>query len=127
MGHRFRCVWHGNPMHGHEFDSDNGVCPKCGRSGLPHVQELVSVHFMMPHPHGPFMGPDGIRRAIGCEQQRDVLAYSQLAEHHYAATDDPRAVTCPSCRGLPVFRQMLAAITLSEQPRPFLAEAGCCG
>lgn len=112
------------PGQWHEFEADAPACPKCG-AGEPAVLELADVHFLAPDPKGPFTGcVDGIRRKIGCEPSRDVLAMHQHDMFH--ATEDPRAVTCRRCRGLEAWRQ--AASAFREMRAVLLSgEPGCCG
>lgn len=67
------------------------------------MQPLVDVHFMVLHEHGPITGQWG-RQYVACEPRRDALA--KHPEDMYAATDDPRAVTCPSCKGTKQFKEL---------------------
>ncbi len=105
-----------------EFEADRLACPKCG-AGEAVVIELADVHWLMPDPAGPHEGSDGVRRAVGCDRKRDVLALGTL--DHFAASPDPRAVTCPRCQGLEAWRQ---AAALFREMRGVLAGLkGCCG
>lgn len=98
-----------------EFEADVPKCPHCG-AGEPAVVELADVHFLVPDPAGPFEGRDGVRRAIGCDKRRDVLA--QHMQDEFSASDLPTATTCPSCKGLPEWKK---AATLFRELRALLA------
>ena len=112
---RFRCRRHGQSPRFHEFtdDSGEGVCLKCVEAGWPfccmadapeQIHELVPIHFVVLDPKGPIVGV--CRQHVACEPLRDGLA---LHIHDpYCATDDPRIVTCPSCRGTKAWQGMAA-------------------
>lgn len=106
-----------------EFEADRAGCPKCG-AGEPAVLELTDVHFLVPGPDGPLTGLAGLRWKVGCEPGREALALHLLDT--YAATHDPRAVTCPSCRGLPAWRQAAGAFRELRQGLAII-DPGCCG
>lgn len=125
---RFRCYACRLPLPGNqfrEFESDRPSCPGCG-AGEQAVVELEDVHFLVLDPRGPVAGRDG-RYRVGCEPKREQLA---LDTHDtYAATGDPRAVTCPSCKGLPEWKAAARAVAARDKVyRKLLSqEPGCCG
>jgi hypothetical protein len=111
---RFRCRRHGSAPRFHEFadDTGEGVCQRCIEDGWPlccaadapeQIHELVDIHLIVMDPRGPILGSQG-RQHVACEPKRDGLA---LHRHdQYAATDDARIVTCPSCQGTAVWKQI---------------------
>jgi hypothetical protein len=106
-----------------EFEGDRPLCPKCG-AGMPAVVELVPVHFLYGDPLGPIEGVHGLRYKVACEPTREVLA--RHIGDEYAATGDPRAVTCLSCLTTPQYRR--AAVLIKELRQAMIAaEPGCCG
>ena len=104
---RFRCRACGPLPAGLEWEATgNEQCPKCGRSTRTHpyvVHELTDVHFIVRHADGPILGNSG-RLFVACERKRDALA-RHMADS-YAASDDPRAVTCPACKRTREFLEM---------------------
>ena len=102
---RFRCRNNacGRLPQGFVFEGDLPQCPKCGTGR--HVVPIVDVHFIVIG-SGPIYGAAGFQH-VACEPKRDGLALHPHDE--YAATDDPRAVTCRSCRGTPAWRDMAKA------------------
>lgn len=99
--------WEGDPQ-----------CPRCGRAylpGQPMVVALTDVHLVVMDPQGPIWGGQG-RQRIACQPKRDVLARHNL--DLFSATDDPRVVTCPSCKGTPDYEALSALY-----PEIALAEA----
>lgn len=89
-----------------EFEADRPCCPLCG-AGEPAVVELADVHFLVLDPKGPIPGFGGFRWRLGCMPKRD-----HMAEHEgdtFCCSQDPRAVTCPSCKGLPQWQQQARA------------------
>jgi hypothetical protein len=124
---QWRCYAHGRPPRYHEFESDAGVCDLCGKSGRPQVQPIVLIHWQRADEKGPLTGQDGRRYSIGCEPKREYLALSRLPQHHYAATPLLQKVTCPSCRGLPLFQQMWKALRNLVHPGMRIVDGpGCC-
>lgn len=108
---RYRCVRCGPPPAGLEWGG-KPECPKCGRSGMPHVFELCDVHLMVMDDRGPITGAEG-RQFIACEPRREHLAL--IGGDGFAASGDVRAVTCAACkrtkhfrRGIRQFPQVLA-------------------
>jgi hypothetical protein len=103
---RFRCVRCGPMPHGLVFSPVGGSfqCPKCGRSGPPHVYRLQDVHFIVMHPDGIIYGMQG-NQYVACEPKRDGLA--QHSHDEYAATDHAPSVTCPACRRTREWRTMM--------------------
>jgi hypothetical protein len=123
---RYRCYQCKDPrrrpgVH-HEFEGDRPLCPKCG-AGEPAVLELTPVHFLFGAPDGPIEGKNGLRYRAACEPGREVLAVHALDQ--YAATGDPRAVTCPSCMGTPAYKR--AAGFVKELRGVMIQGDGCCG
>jgi hypothetical protein len=108
----------------HEFESDRPRCPKCG-AGEPAVLELTDVHFLAADPTGPIEGKNGLRFRVACQPTRDALALHTTDT--YAASGDPRAVTCPSCATTPAYRH--AASFVKELRQLLIAgdASGCCG
>lgn len=95
----------------HHFESDDRLqpsCPQCG-AGPPAVVELNDVHFLIAEPRGQIRGSDGLRYRQACDPGRDHLAEARPPglEDTYSATADPRAVTCPSCRGVEEWKLMM--------------------
>lgn len=83
---------------GLEYESDTGQCPRCNRSPITHpytVHPLIDVHFIVMDSRGPILGSFG-RQLVACQPKREFLAAH--SEDSYAATDDPRSVTCPACK-----------------------------
>jgi hypothetical protein len=124
---KFRCYHCKHPSRRpgryHEFEADKPLCPKCG-AGEPAVLQLVGVHFLYGDRMGPIEGRHGLRYRVACEPSREILA-AHLADD-YAASGDPRAVTCPSCLTTPHYRR--AASIIKELRQMMLAaEPGCCG
>ncbi len=105
---RWRCYDCGFGAQFLEWVGD-GECPKCGRKfGGPGksragVQPLTDVHLVTFADDGPVLGLHG-RLVVACQPKRDGLAL--YPGDDYAATDDPRAVTCPSCRGTPAWKAL---------------------
>ena len=104
---RFRCnrPTCGVMPQGFVFESDVPRCPRCGALGAPAVHELCDVHFLVMG-HGPLMGHHGAHH-VACEPERPYLAQHLV---HYAASDDPHAVTCPRCRGMAVFQEFVKGL-----------------
>ncbi len=128
---RFRCY---NPTcgtvpRGFVFEGDIPQCPKCGRIGQPGVQELTDVHFVVMGT-GPIFGGAG-KQHIACQPLRDCMA--RHLDDQFAATDDPRSVTCRSCKGTPAYQDMaklFPEIALGEamdRARGITVAAGCGG
>jgi len=106
-----------------EFEADKPLCPKCGASE-PAVIELTPVHFLYGDPMGPIEGRNGLRYKVACQPGREVLA-THVGDT-YAATGDPRAVTCPSCLGTPQYKR--AASFIKELRHAMIqGDPGCCG
>src|SRR5690242_6691309 len=103
---RFRCYACGPAPHGFEWSGDP-VCPRCNRVGPPVVQVLVDVHLMLMDPKGPIYGRWG-RQLVACQPKRAHLALH--SNDTFAASDDPRAVTCPACRRTPEWQAMAAQL-----------------
>lgn len=101
---RFRCnnVACGQWPRCFEFEDRGGECPKCGMKGPPQVATLIDVHFMLMTAKGPISGRMG-RQMVACQPDRAYLC--RHPSEPFAATDDPRAVTCPKCVRLPCFRE----------------------
>lgn len=101
---RFRCYRCSNPPQYYEF-SDKPACPKCGTpvGRAPAVVELNDVHFVVLDKRGPIQGSFG-RQYIACDPRREGL--SLHPGDGYSATDDPRAATCPSCRGTQQYKDV---------------------
>jgi hypothetical protein len=107
----------------HEFESDRHFCTRCG-----HVaSELADVHLLMPCTGGPIWDGSGGRWQVGCQPKRDVLARNEADQ--FSASHDARAVTCPSCRGLPAYKEQ--AKMWAQWDREFRAryefDRECCG
>lgn len=118
----YRCPCPKRPGEFCEFDADAPSCPKCG-AGEPAVLELVAVHMLLPDPAGPIGGGMHGRWRVGCQPRRDALATHP--GDTFAASPDARAVTCPSCRGLPAYAEQ--ARKIKELQNSFgIAEGGCC-
>ncbi len=102
---RFRCsnVACGLWPRSFEFEDNGGECPKCGLKGPPGIASLIDVHLVVMNPRGPIMGRMG-RQLIACQPNRAYLC--RFPSEPFAATDDPRAVTCPKCQRLPAFREV---------------------
>lgn len=117
---RFRCYCCRCSVPGkfHEFEADAPACPKCG-AGEPAVIELCDVHFLLPDQGGPVVGEFGRRYKVVCEPGREVLATSIYDD--YAASGDPRATTCRSCKGVLAWRQ---AASHFKEMRAALREGG---
>ncbi len=96
---RFRCVRCGVPPEGYVYAGDTPECPKCG-----HCQtiQLCDIHLLVADRKGPIMGL--YRQYVACEPDRDGLATHMHDD--YSATIDPRVVTCPSCQGTDIWKQM---------------------
>lgn len=73
-----------------EFQSDQGVCPKCGQTN---VTLLTLIHLIVPHLTGPIVGKKG-RYFMACSPARVRLATKTNKE---AATNLPSVVNCPGC------------------------------
>lgn len=110
---RFRCRRHGSAPKFFEFadDTGDGVCRKCVEQGWPlccaadapeQIHQLVDIHLVVRDPRGPIIGQT--RQHVACEPLRDGLAMH--SHDDYCATDDPRVVTCPSCRGTQSWRDL---------------------
>jgi hypothetical protein len=105
-----------------EFEGDRAKCPHCG-AGEPAVLELTPVHFLAGDPKGQIEGKNGLRYRVACDPRRDVLAVA--SSDTYAASGDPRAVTCPSCLTTPCFQR--AASFVKDLRHVLIAGgAGCC-
>ncbi len=104
------------------FEADLPVCPRCQAANCV---ELALVHLLVPDQKGPIYDPSG-RLHVACEPKRDALARHRFDD--YAATQDPRAVTCPSCMGTPAYEQLLTLIAPKVAlERRIAREGGCCG
>jgi hypothetical protein len=101
---RFRCIKCARPPRGREFGRDDlvPVCDQCGAMGSPWVFELTDVHLVALDPKGPLEGAMG-RQLVACQPSREYLALH--AHDDFAATDDPRVVTCPRCKGTDAYKQ----------------------
>ena len=140
---RYRCnnPACGQPPRGLEFEGRDGQCPRCGRQHRPGhaasgVVELCDVHFQVYHSAGAQDGWAG-RFYVACEPKRDCLAPNPFL--HYAASDDPRAVTCPACLRTKEWREMCRAlfpahfnlVTGGDRPPAQVlvqpSGEGCCG
>lgn len=120
---RYRCRRHGQPPKFHEFtdETGEGVCQRCVTDGYPlfcmadapeQIHELVDIHYIVMSQQGPILGSMG-RQHVACEPKRDALAMH--AHDPYCATDDPRIVTCPSCRGTKDWQLMAAFFTKQDK------------
>lgn len=126
---RFRCNMPacGSFPKGFEFVDHGGVCPKCGSSGAPLVVALIDVHLMVMDSKGPIQGRMG-RQYVACERARAYLC--RHPEEPFAATDDPRAVTCPKCVRTGEFRaeasayEELAQMVSDSLPTVTVADMG---
>jgi len=98
---RFRCVKCLPPPRGFEFEADYPQCPQCG--GVMQLLRLIDVHLIVMSQAGPILGIEG-RQHVACQPKRDGLA--RHPADTFAATPDPREVTCPSCKGTPAYRDM---------------------
>jgi hypothetical protein len=86
------------------------------------------------HPRGAIHTPFG-RQFVACEPAREL--YSVTASDGYAATPDPRAVTCPSCKGTEHWRAAarrfaemeheLAKVAAATRGGVVFDDRGCCG
>ncbi|MDE2097164.1 MAG: hypothetical protein KGL39_07950 [Patescibacteria group bacterium] len=94
------------PPRGRIFESDSGQCPHCGAEGTHAVFELVYVHFIVMG-SGPIFGAHG-KQHVACEPNRDGL--SIRPGDCYAASEDPRATTCPGCMGTKAWQAASAAM-----------------
>jgi len=125
---RWRCVCGGVP-HGFVFESDTGVCPRCGGSGPMKTAPLVDVHLLVEDDGGPIEGL--VRTYVACQPRRDHLAVHMYDT--FAATGEAIAVTCPSCKGTKAYRERVAAHrklaeAVGEYERIQKQLAGdCCG
>lgn len=141
MGTRWRCGNHQNcpPPHGFQFEADEpGRCPRCGRQGMPYVVPLTDVHFLAVDNAGPLAGHSGTRYRQACKPKRDTLAPNVNIEeepftrgHEYAATNEPWAVTCPSCMATSAFRVAAAQVPgltqeLERRSAIQVMGGGCC-
>jgi hypothetical protein len=110
-----------------EFEADGPLCPHCGTSDNARVViQLVPVHLLLPDPRGPILGAGGRRLKVGCMPARDHLATGEEGET-FSASGDPRAVTCPSCKGLPAWRERANLFPeLKHQLIIEEAAKGCC-
>jgi hypothetical protein len=94
---RFRCNHCSDfPRTFFEWEGRGGECPQCGRKGPPAVAPLADVHLVVQDDKGPIMGQ--FRQRVACQPKREFLGRSVREPFH--ASDDPRAVTCPKCRGM---------------------------
>jgi hypothetical protein len=107
MTGRWRCCKCKPAPRGRIFESDTGICPKCGAEGHHIVFELVDVHFIVMG-SGPIWTQSWGKQHIACDPQRDVLARNPF--EHYAASDHPAAITCPSCMGTKEWQEASAAL-----------------
>lgn len=100
----FQCPPHDDlPAVLREFEADRPLCPRCGGSGLA-VLKLVDVHLVYADEAGPIRGKFG-RYRVACEPNRPVLSRHQHDE--YAATGEPRAVTCRRCLRTPQWEELV--------------------
>lgn len=129
----WRClICSGGSPHGGIFRADSPRCPRCRceKSGL--IQEIVPVHFMAVG-SGPIQGTDGPQH-VACDPNRRELAVSPEVGDLFSATGDPRAVTCPDCRGTPAWKSAAAYFLQMKGQRGkaqgrFIIdprEGGCC-
>lgn len=107
----------------HEWEGDKELCPRCG-AGSPAVVQLVPVHFLYGDLMGPIAGANGLHYKVACEPGREVLALH--IKDDYAASGDPRAVTCPSCMGTSHYKRAASLIKELRQAM-LIADPGCCG
>ncbi len=109
----------------HHFESDKPVCDRCGQS--TGVQVLVDVHFLIADPRGELLGSHETRWRLACDRKRDH--YAKHTEDTFSCTPDPRVVTCPSCRGVPEWEQMMkgfAAMDAATRQILIDREEGLC-
>lgn len=99
---RFRCNSCGELPYLFEFEADTPTCPLCGRNGPPLIARLADVHFMVLG-SGHIRGPAG-RQHVACQPQRQHLGLTH--EEQFSASDDPRAVTCRSCKGTKAYQEL---------------------
>src|ERR1700733_6354995 len=98
---RYRCIRCKPMPRGFLFENDSGECPTCGASGFHYVHQITDVHLVVFSAKGPIRGQSG-RQLIACQPGREQMALHKYEE--FAATDDPRAVTCRSCRGTEAYK-----------------------
>ncbi len=96
---RFRCIRHkelelGGIFYVFRSDEREPRCPKCGLAGSPFVFPLVDIHYVVVGT-GPIYGLYGHQHAA-CQPRRDAFCRNPLDV--FPASDDPRVVTCMSCR-----------------------------
>lgn len=104
---RWRCHACGSGTRYLEWEGD-GQCPRCGRGYVPgagQVAPLTDVHLVVMAEDGPIWGGEG-RQRVACQPRRDYLATT--VDDFFAASDDPRAVTCPACRATREYQGMAA-------------------
>lgn len=92
---------------GLDFDGDKPVCPKCGIDGSNKrfEQFIVTrevIHFDAPIDHPTLKFEMGVGYAA-CDQKITVAS-------NWKASGDPRAVTCPNCRGTEAFKTVEAGL-----------------
>lgn len=105
-----------------EFEADLPRCPHCDQGGA--TIHLVPVHWLVEDAGGPIVGRGGLRWRLGCMPRREFLAAD--VRDTFSASGDARAVTCPSCRGLPQWREQMKAFP--EFARLLIDPGGgCCG
>lgn len=125
---RFRCINCGQFPDGFLFEANPGAaaCPKCHSSGPMFITPIVDVHFVVMDRKGPILGAMG-RQYVACQRKRDHLALHQY--DNFAATDDPSAVSCLSCRGTKEWQEAAEldpSIAFRAELQKRL-QADCCG
>jgi hypothetical protein len=120
---RFRCCKCFPPPLSLFFENDTGQCPKCGAAGPMSIAIITDVHLIVFDAKGPIGGPSG-RQLVACQPKREQLAMHKFDT--FAASDDPRAVTCRSCMGTPAYRELARAYAELLRPTGQEGATGCC-
>ena len=108
-----------------EFEAGGPSCPRCG-GAWPAVVLRWDVHLLLADPRGALLLADGKRWRLACDPKRDHLA--EHPEDKFSASGDPRATTCPSCKGVPEWVGMMKALEDPTVRRMLqIHEQTCCG
>lgn len=104
-----------------EFAKDRPECDHCG-AGAPAVVELLDIHFLASSSNGPIEGKNGRRFFVCCMPKREYLSVG--LHDNFAATGDPRAVTCPICIESEAFKKFVVNVT--QYKSILINNNGCC-
>lgn len=94
----YLCRNHPDTVHGHPFEADKPVCPRCGMdrdadpSHAQYIADRVVVHMEPPHP----LKFDRGAGHAACDPA--LKTGTRVKGVAVVTTGEPLAVTCPACK-----------------------------